>query len=237
MHLVLVGAHPDDETMASGTASKWVRAGHRVTIVVATRGGKGHWKIPSSELCRIRTSEMEAAAKVLGADLMWLEFEDASIPAGDELREAMVDAIRVLKPDIILTFHPLVWRDDHRRVGLAVSDATLKASLPLHVTPYPWHRPEPKVYFFGDPMIHVEPDEYVDISQVMDIKRKAFEQHQSQWQSWEVDGSISPNNVERVWAWFTDRLKKNGSAKGIEYVEAFISRCTGQPKLDLLPII
>ena len=42
MHLVLFGAHPDDETCANGTIAKYVDRGHRATIVHATRGGKGH---------------------------------------------------------------------------------------------------------------------------------------------------------------------------------------------------
>jgi len=50
MHLVLMGAHPDDETFASGTIAKYVDRGHRATIVHATKGGKGHWEIPTDEL-------------------------------------------------------------------------------------------------------------------------------------------------------------------------------------------
>ncbi len=164
--------------------------------------------------------------------MKWLGFEDASIPEGDELRETMVDVIREVKPDIILTFHPLVWRDDHRRVGLATSDATLKASLPLHMTSRPFHRPEPHVYFFGEPMIPIKPDEYVNVAQLLDVKRKAFDQHQSQWESWEVDGSVRLDNVERIWEHFAERLRKNGRERGVEYAEAFISRYSEQPELD-----
>ena len=161
MHLVFIGAHPDDETFASGTIAKYVAKGHKATIVHVTRGGKGHWDIPSIELEKLRTKEMQEAAKVLGADVRFLDYEDASVPDGDELREALVDVYRELKPDIVLTFHPLVWRDDHRRVGKAASDASLKASLPLHKTDFPAHRPEPEIFFFGSPMTKQEPDVYI----------------------------------------------------------------------------
>ena len=70
MHLVFIGAHPDDETSAGGTIAKYVDRGHKATIVVTTRGGRGHWKIPSEELERIRTGEMEGAAEVLGLSLI-----------------------------------------------------------------------------------------------------------------------------------------------------------------------
>lgn len=87
MHLVFIGAHPDDETSAGGTIAKYVDRGHKATIVVATRGGRGHWKTPSEELERIRTGEMEGAAEVLGADVVFLDHKDADVPAGDALRE------------------------------------------------------------------------------------------------------------------------------------------------------
>jgi LmbE family N-acetylglucosaminyl deacetylase len=224
MHLVFVGAHPDDESFASGTIARHIAEGGKATIVVATRGGKGHWKIPSDELCKLRTKEMEAAAKLLGADLVWLDYEDASVPAGDELREELVDVYRRLKPDVVITFHPLVWRDDHRRVGLAASDATLKASLPLHVTRHPYHRPEPEVYFFGEPMTPIEPDAFVDVSAQMDVKRSVFLCHASQWTSWEIDGPVDPKNPEKIWEKFRERFAAYGKKCGVAYAEAFIAR-------------
>lgn len=66
MHLVFIGAHPDDETSAGGTIAKHVDRDHEATIVVATRGGRGHWSTPSEELERVRTGEMEKAAEILG---------------------------------------------------------------------------------------------------------------------------------------------------------------------------
>ena len=224
MHLVFVGAHPDDETYASGTIAKHVANGGKATIVVATRGGKGHWKILSEELCILRTGEMENAAKTLGTDLVWLDYEDASVPVGDELRDTIVNVYRRLKPDIVITFHPLVWRDDHRRVGLAASDATLKASLPLYRTNHPYHRPEPDVYFFGEPMIPIEPDTYVDVTEMMEMKHKAFISHASQWTSWEIDGPSEPDHVEKVWTRFSERFAANGAKCGVRYAEAFIGR-------------
>jgi LmbE family N-acetylglucosaminyl deacetylase len=224
MHLTFVGAHPDYETYASGTIAKHVAGGGKATIVVATRGGRGHWKIPPDELRKLRTSEMEKAAKILKADLVWLDYEDASVPAGDELRETLVDVFRRLKPDIVITFHPLVWRDDHRRVGLAASDATLKASLPLHVTAQPYHRPEPEVYFFGETMAPIEPDAYVDVTTQMETKHRAFPSHASQWASWEIDETFDPDHAEKVWTRFMDRFAANGIRSKVNYAEAFIGR-------------
>ena len=61
LHLVFIGAHPDDETFASGTIAKYVSRGHQATIVQATKGGKGHWEILPDKLRVIREKEMRKA--------------------------------------------------------------------------------------------------------------------------------------------------------------------------------
>jgi len=235
MNIVFIGAHPDDETFASGTLAKYHDNGHRVTIVHATKGGKGHWEIPTPELEKIRVGEMKRAAEILGAEVRFLDFQDASVPQDDTLREAFVEVYRELKPDIVLTFHPLVWRDDHRRVGEAASDASLKASLPLHVTKHPAHRPEPEIYFYGDPMTGQQPDIYVDISGYMDRKIESFRQHASQWQDWGKPPEQQGDYLERVIESYTHRFREYGRRCGVEYAEAYISKSGRKIAFDLLP--
>ena len=58
----------------------------------------------SEELEKIRTGEMERAAEVLGANLEFLDYVDADVPAGDALRDELVDIVRRLKPDVVITF-------------------------------------------------------------------------------------------------------------------------------------
>ncbi len=235
MHIVLIGAHPDDETFASGTITKYVDRGHRATIVHATRGGKGHWEIHSDELREIRSREMTKAAEILGAEVMFLDFEDASVPQGDVLREAFVNVYRKLKPDIVLTFHPQVSRDDHRRVGEAASDASLKASLPLHVTGLQAHRPEPDIFFFGAPISGQEPDTYIDVTDYMDVKIESFRQHVSQWHEWGKPREDQGDYLERLVERYTHRFRELGRKSGVGYAEAFIGRPGRKYAHDLLP--
>lgn len=236
MHLLFVGAHPDDETFASGTIAKYVSNGHKATIVQATRGGKGHWDIPTPELEAIRTKEMQEAAKILGAEVWFLDYSDASVPDGDELRESLVEVYRELKPDIVLTFHPLVWRDDHRRVGQAASDAGLKASLPLHETVFPAHRPEPEMFFFGSPMIKQEPDVYIDVTDYMDVKIESFRKHVSQWQDWGKPADEQGDYLERILDWYTHKFREYGRKCGVRYAEAYISKSGRAYAHDMLPV-
>ena len=209
--------------------------GHRATIVVATRGGRGHCKIPSEELERITTAEMKGAAEVLGADIDFLDHKDADVPAGDALREDLVDVVRRLKPDIVITFHPMVWRDDHRRVGQAAADACFKACLPLVETDYPAHRPVPAIYFIGRPMVPVPPDVYVDITGYMEVKIEALRRHESQWVKWEIDEDGSTRPLEEVIDGVRQRARQLGRESGVKYAEVFISQYGRRKALDLLP--
>lgn len=71
MHIVLAGARPD-ESFASGTIAKHVDRGHRATIVVATRGGRGHWNMEPEKLMRTRSEEMRREAEILGTDVVFM---------------------------------------------------------------------------------------------------------------------------------------------------------------------
>ncbi len=69
--LVTFHAHPDDEAIATGgTMAKAAAAGHRVVLVVATRGEHGEvpdgYLDPGEELGRRRVRETLAAAEILG---------------------------------------------------------------------------------------------------------------------------------------------------------------------------
>src|SRR5580765_7909409 len=70
--LVFFHAHPDDECIATGgTMAKAAAAGHRVVLVVATRGEHGEvaegFLDDGEELWHRRVRETQAAAEILGA--------------------------------------------------------------------------------------------------------------------------------------------------------------------------
>ena len=69
--VVFFHAHPDDESIATGgTMAKLVAAGHRVVLVVATRGEHGEvaagFLSPGEELWQRREQETEASGRALG---------------------------------------------------------------------------------------------------------------------------------------------------------------------------
>ena len=82
--LVVLAAHPDDETLgAGGLIAYAARLGRTVDIVCATDGERSHPYSPThtpEELGRIRAEEARLAAEVLGADrVQRLELPDGDV--------------------------------------------------------------------------------------------------------------------------------------------------------------
>jgi len=90
--LVSFHAHPDDETIATGGAMrKAFEEGHRVVLVIATRGEHGeiHTQLnDGEELWERRVEETHAAAEILGATRVeFLGYVDSGM-VGDALNDA-----------------------------------------------------------------------------------------------------------------------------------------------------
>jgi LmbE family N-acetylglucosaminyl deacetylase len=72
--LLLVHAHPDDESISTGGAMLKAKAdGHRVVLITATRGEAGEiYNMDEAasrpRLGEIRTGELKAATEILGVD-------------------------------------------------------------------------------------------------------------------------------------------------------------------------
>lgn len=107
--LVIV-AHPDDaDFWAGGTVARWSAAGIAVTYLVLTDGDAGGFDpaISREEIPRIRRTEQEAAARVLGVrDIRFLGLAEGTITQGIELRREIVRVIRQVKPRRLLTWSP-----------------------------------------------------------------------------------------------------------------------------------
>ena len=128
--LMAIFAHPDDESLtAGGLIASCAAAGATATLVVATRGEAGPGA-HGGRLAEVRTREMEAAARVLGAsELVWLDYEDGMLPSADagRIQADLADAIRARQPEVVVTFDSdgLYWHPDHvalhERVTAAVA--------------------------------------------------------------------------------------------------------------------
>jgi LmbE family N-acetylglucosaminyl deacetylase len=144
-HLVVVVAHPDDETFGCGSLiAQSAQAGARVTVLCATRGGAGE-RVPdpitdSWPLGLVREVELVQAARVLGVtDVALLGYRDSGFegeahPASlvatplDAVTRDLAGRLADLDPDVVLT---LDGSDGHRdHVHLRDALAAAIAELP-----------------------------------------------------------------------------------------------------------
>lgn len=182
MRVLAVGAHPDDlEILCSGTLARYVAQGHQVVMAHACRGDKGHGQILHHEVGMVRDREATAAAQVIGAEAMALNFFDGQVYINEESMIRFVDMIRIARPDLIITHHPDDYHGDHNAVTKLVLDASFLATLPYYVTAHPPHTVTPPIYFM-DTLAGIDftPTEYVDITDTLELKKQSMAQHVSQ---------------------------------------------------------
>ena len=148
--ILSVWAHPDDESfLAAGILRTAVKNGQQVVCVTATRGEAGsqdEQKWPAANLANIRTNELADALKILGIKQhYWLDYPDGGccdMPPSQAVNK-LVEIIRNLQPDSILTFGPdgITGHDDHRTVSEWVSAAARASKQPLAIY-HAVHTPE-----------------------------------------------------------------------------------------------
>lgn len=53
LHVLIIGAHPDDAEQSCGTAALYIAAGHKVKLISVTNGDAGHQVLGGGELMRM----------------------------------------------------------------------------------------------------------------------------------------------------------------------------------------
>lgn len=187
--VLAVYAHPDDpDVAAGGTLASWAKAGATVHVCICADGDKGSTDAAADPAALVsrRREEVAAAGDVLGvAFYHWLGYRDGEVDDGSELRERLVRLIRSVRPDAVMAADPTavffgqhyVNHRDHRVTGWAAIDAVTPATSNPHYFPDAGapHKVE-TLYLSGT----LEPDVWVDISAVIDVKVAAISCHQSQ---------------------------------------------------------
>ena len=124
MNVLAVGCHPDDiEISCSGTLAKCVKRGDKVTVCHVANGNMGHEIIPPEELRVIRAAEAKKAGALAGIEVVTLDIGDL-LPNGCDFsqRDKLVEVIRKVQPDFIITHSPTDYMPDHVAVSKLVFD-------------------------------------------------------------------------------------------------------------------
>ena len=131
-----VVAHPDDiEYGVASAVAKWTSEGKNVVYLLATRGEAGIAGMKPDETAKVRVQEEIDSAKVVGVDTVeFLDHTDGVVEYGLPLRRDIARAIRVHKPEVVITINfglrfpqGAANQADHRAVGLAALDASRDA--------------------------------------------------------------------------------------------------------------
>ncbi len=218
MRVLAVGAHPDDlDLLCGGTLARFVRDGHEVTMCHATDGDKGSYVHTSQEIARIRIREAQRAAMICGAEHASLGLHDGEVSAGElEQRRLMVDLVRAVRPDLIITHSPNDYMSDHNEISKLVFDCSFHATLPLLDTGKPHHDKVAPIFFMDTVSgLGFTPTEFVDITDVIATKAAMLESHQSQL-TWlrDHDGIDIVEQMRTISAFRGDQC-------GVAYAEGF----------------
>jgi bacillithiol biosynthesis deacetylase BshB1 len=215
-------AHPDDaELIMGGTIARAVAAGRRVALVDLTRGESGSRGTPQT-----RAEEALEAARILGVPHREaLDLPDARLTAGSiDQRDAIVSALRRLRPAIVILQHWLQRHPDHAAASRLIYQAAfvggLKNYRPELGQPF---RPRKLVYSVTmTETTEVPPTFVVDVTSTFDQKMKAIRAFGSQFTA------ASEERVRLPFDSFQEAVdlagRRHGQRIGVKYGEGFVTR-------------
>ena len=199
--LIVVGAHPDDETLGfGGTSAQLAAAGVEVQVVAATDGGAAYPSISVFDrigLERVRRTELIKATSSLGVGApLFLGFPDGAVT---EHEDTLTDRlIEILDGADSGTWLAATWRGDghpdHEAVGRAAAATVAHTGATLLEYPiWMWHWATP-----GDPDVPWERARSVELDRAaLGRKQHAAQCFRSQFESTATQPAVLPPFVLR----------------------------------------
>jgi len=219
--IAAVCAHPDDaELVMGGTIARAVAAGRRVAMLDLTRGESGSRGTPET-----RAAEALEAARVLGAaHRESLSLPDARLSLVPEHKDAVVAALRRLRPRLVLLQHWEQRHPDHAAASRIVYDACFLAGLRNY-------RPDLGAAFRPAKLVYaatmteaneIRPSLVVDVTAVWDTKLRAIAAFASQFTPAPGETGVLPLDRFREAVELAGR--RHGQQIGVRYGEGFVTR-------------
>ena len=213
LKVVVFGGHPDDpESGAGGLIATLTRQGHEVICAYGTayRGDRQFFGRPEAE---VRREEATAACKVLGASPKFFPYAHESLVADAASLKAVSAWLDEVKPDVVVTHWPLDTHPNHHAVSSLVWQCYKRQN--------GWN-----LYFFevmtDQQTVAFEPDLYLNVGPVRDVKKRALDEHRSQ-------------GPDEIWKAHETMHRRRGAECGVEHAEAYklVEAKEGRP---LLPV-
>lgn len=203
---VVLAAHPDDESLGcGGTLAQLADAGAELSAVFVTDGDatRGSARGPATT-GRARRLEAEAACRVLGVGTSsFLGVPDGEVGAHvDAVAGAITAAVTRASPEALLLPWFLDGHPDHQ----ALSAALGRAKVPAHLEVWAYETWTP-----------LPANRIVDVSAVIDRKRRALAAHATAHLAFDVGASLG-----------LSRWRSIHGLMGRGYAEAFLAAPAGE---------
>lgn len=214
-------AHPDDaELVMGGALALMASQGRKLALVDLTRGESGSRGSPET-----RAAEAAEAARILGvAHRESLGLPDARLAVIPEQKDPIVEAVRRLRPRLVLLQHWEQRHPDHTAASRLVYDACFLAGLRNYRSDLgEAFRPAKLVYSVTmTEATEVPPTLVVDISSVWERKLQAIRAFASQFTA--EPGETTPLPLDRFQAAIELGARRHGQRIGVAYGEGFVTR-------------
>ena len=199
-------AHPDDiEYFGAGTLLLLREAGFEIHYFNLSTGSCGSTEMDAEETRRVRLSEAQNAAAILGATFHPPICDDLEIFYDLSKLRKVAGVVRQVKPSIVLTHPPQDYMEDHTNACRLAVTAAFTKGMPNFETDPPSRETYPEDVFVYHSMPHglcdplrvpVTAGSYVDTTMVIDKQREALAAHASQ-QNW-LNYAQGANSYQQV---------------------------------------
>ena len=197
MNILAIGAHPDDiEFGCGGTLMKYSDRGHKVYMLVLSKGDKGGYP-------EFRQKEQEDSARILKIEKLYFgNYLDTEIVQSQKLITEIEGFLKDVKPGFIFVHYFDDTHQDHRNLAESTISATRYIQNVL--------------FYEGPTSQNFTPNVFVDISSAIDKKFECLEAHVSQVSKTHIEG-LSIIEAAKSAAHF------RGIQGRVSYAEAFNS--------------
>jgi LmbE family N-acetylglucosaminyl deacetylase len=219
-----INAHPDDAEAWNAGALKLLKdRGYKIVIATMTSGDMGGCNMTMEETAKIRVEEAKKAAAVLDAEYYMLGGTDGFLFDSREMRLKTISLMRKVKAGIVFTHLSNDYHSDHRTTANIVEAAAMIASLdtvpvdeePLEITPLLYHS---SPLTLSDPLGSqiVPPHFFVNVTSVIETKKKMLEYHVSQ-----IDLMKHMHKIDDFFGYVLEGNRNYGRMAGVEYAEVY----------------
>lgn len=191
--LLAIAPHPDDaELFCGGTLIRAADAGRATGILDLTAGELATRGTPEE-----REAEAAAASEILGLAVRRnLGLPDARIANDEASRVRLVEALRELRPRVVVLPYFEGRHPDHRVAATLGYDASYLAGLKNYPAGGEPHRPAKVLHAIAYREYALKPTFVVDTSDAFERKLEAIRCYRSQFEGVQALGELFPADVQ-----------------------------------------